>query len=240
MSQIGPFLVLLAVTAVVIACVGSLAAIYSSNPRRVRRALRKVLQGEPHALLVASGSGRGIGFNFTTNMVAVAWDAGAWCLLYRIEEFLGAELIVDEAVIARAYRGEARRALEVMRGAEQRVRLRLIFDEPRYPDFDLDLWTPTEKARRNGVTEADAIQEGNRWIARSESLFRRKPVTTAGIQPPNVEPAVASPRPAKPARAGRTPPPALDASDSQELPFDLDDAGDEAEDGEVENGLAHR
>lgn len=238
MSQIGPFLVLLGVMAAVIAAVGSFAAIYSSDARRVRRGLRRVLEGEPHALLVSSGSRRGVAFNFTSNMVAVAWDAGAWCLLYRIDEFVGAELIVDDAVIARAYRGETRKAAEVTRGAEQLVRLRLIFDDPRYPDFDLDLWTPAEGQRRNGVIEADAIQEGNRWIARSESLFRRKLTGAPTVRTPAAQTEAAdAPAPARPGRGSRAP--AADRSvDRLELPFDLDDdADDEGDDDDEEPAL---
>lgn len=232
MSQLGPFLVLLVVMTAVIAAVGSFAAVYSNDARRVRRGLRKVLQSEPHALLVASGSQRGVGFNFTSNMAAVAWDAGAWCLLYRIEEFVGAELIVDDAVVARAYRGETRRPMELTRAPDQLVRLRLIFDDPRYPDFDIDLWTPAERQRRNGIVELDAIQEGNRWIARSESLFRRKPMGSAVVRPRVEEADEPPPRRARAPRAAAPAPP----MDRMELPFDLDDDEDDEPPLRVANG----
>ena len=75
MSQLGPFLALIAVAAVVLAGLGGAMAWYNEEGRRIRRGLRKVLKGDTHALIIAYGRGRGAGFNFTSNTMAVAWDA---------------------------------------------------------------------------------------------------------------------------------------------------------------------
>lgn len=173
MDEIARLILLLALAGAALTLMGAAAIRLSDESRRIRRSLRKVLKGEPHALLVARGRGRGVGFNFTTNMMAVAWDAGAWCLLYRIDELVGAEVVVDGQVCARAHRGEARRALDTLTGADRLVRLRLVFDDPRHPDFDLDLWTPEDEARKGMPSAPEAVQEANRWIARTESLVRR-------------------------------------------------------------------
>jgi hypothetical protein len=177
--------------------------------RRIRRSLTRVLGEAPHAIVVARGRGKGVGFNFTSNQVAVAWDAGAWCLIYRLDELVGAELAVDGQVLARVYRGEPRRALDLMRGADTQVRLRLIFDEPRNPDFVLDLWLPEDETRKGAMTAAEAIQEANRWIARVESLLRR-PVPTRpapGIAAPPAAPKQQPARPAQTVRADPAPEP---------------------------------
>jgi len=167
--------------------------VWSMNEeRRLRRSLARVL-GEPaHALIVAHGRGKAVGFNFTTNQVAVAWDAGAWCLIYRLEELIGAELAVDGQVLARVYRGEPRRALDNLSGADNQVRLRLVFDDMRHPDFVMDLWLPEDERRRGAVTSAEAVAEANRWVARVEAVLRRPtprrdpPIaTTAPPQPPS-------------------------------------------------------
>ena len=113
MTQFGPFMVLIGVLAVLLAALGGVAAWYNQESRRIRRGLSRVLRAEPHALVVAQGQGRGAGFNFTSNIMAVAWDAGEWCLIYRLEELLGVELIVDAQVAGRAFRGEPRRAVDV-------------------------------------------------------------------------------------------------------------------------------
>jgi len=233
MTQLGPFLVLLVVAAVALAALGGAVAWYNEEGRRIRRGLRRVLGGENHAEIIAHGRGRGAGFNFTSNTMAVAWDAGAWCLVYKMDELQGVELIVDGQVCARAYRGEARRPLDMLGGAEKHVSLRLVFDDPRYPDFVLELWSAARASRR-GPDANDAVQEGNRWLARVESVFRRKqgpvarvreaepapePQARAPIPPPTPE----EPPPARPASA------AIPADGHQELPFDLDeDEEDEA------------
>src|ERR1700745_2784105 len=127
MTQLGPFLVLIGVVAVALAALGGVIAWYNEQGRRIRRGLRRVLKGDTHALIIAPGRGRGAGFNFTSNTMAVAWDSGGWCLIYKIAGLLGAELVVDARGAARAYRGEPRRPLDVLGGAEKQVALRLVF-----------------------------------------------------------------------------------------------------------------
>lgn len=173
MDEVARLILLLALAGVALTLMGAAAIRLSDESRRIRRSLKKVLKCEPHALLVARGRGRGVGFNFTSNTLAVAWDAGAWCLLYRIDELVGSEVVVDGQVCARAHRGEARRALDTLTGADKLVRLRLIFDDPRHPDFDLDLWMPEDDGRKGMMSAPEAVQEANRWIARTESLVRR-------------------------------------------------------------------
>jgi len=236
MTQLGPFLVLIVVAAVALAALGGAVAWYNEEGRRIRRGLRRVLRGESHAEIIAHGRGRGAGFNFTSNTMAVAWDAGAWCLVYKMDELQGVELIVDGQVCARAYRGEPRRPLDMLGGAEKQVALRLVFDDPQYADFLLELWSAARPARR-GPDANDAVQEGNRWLARVESVFRRKqgPVTRVRPPEPAPEPVREARAPApppvaeEPPPAPRAAPAAIPADGRQELPFDLDEEDEEDE-----------
>ncbi|HEY8574559.1 hypothetical protein [Phenylobacterium sp.] len=173
MDEVPRLILMLVLAGAVLTLLGALAIRLNDEARRVRRGLKKVLGAEPHALIVARGRGRGAGFDFGANRMAVAWDTGEWCLIYRIDELIGAELILDGQVAARAHRGEARRALDVLGGAEKEVRLRLIFDDPRHPEFVLVLWQTSDEARRGAPDAEDAVQEANRWIARVEALLRR-------------------------------------------------------------------
>lgn len=184
--------------------------IWSMNEtRRVRRSLARVL-GEPaHAELIAHGRGKGVGFNFSTNQMAVCWDAGGWCLVYRLEELIGAELAVDGQVLARVHRGEARRALDITSGADTQVRLRLIFDDMRHPDFVMDLWLPEDDTRKDAMTAPEAVQEANRWIARVEAVLRRP---TPRRDPPLPE-AAPPPRPPVSAPIAAEEPPPWDEDD---------------------------
>jgi hypothetical protein len=124
-------------------------------------------------------------------MLAVAWDSGGWCLLYRIDELTGTELIIDGEVTARSHRGEPRRALDLLLGADPEVRLRLIFDDPRHPDFDLVLWKPEDESRPHGRTAGEAVHEANSWIARTEALFRR-PIHPRNVAVANLPPIAAA------------------------------------------------
>ncbi|MFI4964846.1 MAG: hypothetical protein ACHP9T_05705 [Caulobacterales bacterium] len=207
MDEVTRLLVLLGVAGVAVTALAGVARWQMNEGRRVRRGLKAVLGGDVHGFLAALGRGRGVGFNFTSNRMAVVWDAGAWGLVYALDELMGAEVIVDGAVVGRVHRGEPRRALDVFDAAE-RVALRLVFDDPGSPDFVLDLWLREDEGRRDELPPAEAIAEANRWLARIEALLRR-PMTTRRAPAPVVAapPAVEDPRP--PAAA--------------EPPFDLDD-----------------
>jgi hypothetical protein len=232
MNDVLRLLVLLVVAGAAVTLVSGLAIRASDEGRQVRRGLRIMLKGDTHGLLVARGRGRGMGLNFTNYLVAVAWDRGAWGLVYRLDELMGAEAIVDDQVVARVHRGEARRASDVMGGATQRVALRLIFNDVSHPDFLLDLWLPQDEGRRDALTPAEAVEEANRWLARLEALFRQPqapPAAQTPSAPPSPPPSPAAPPPERPAAAAPAGP-----------LFDRDDdVGDHDED-EDEDGEDHR
>ncbi len=222
MDETARLLLWLALAGTAVTFAGSAAIWFMDEERRIRRAFRHVLKLPADAVIVANG--RGVGFNFARNLAAVAWDQGAWCLVYRIDELVGAELIVDGEVRARAYRGEPRRALERTTPGAGQITLRLVFDDARYPDFEIAMWSPGDEARRRAPSPAEAIQEANRWIARVEAILRRAapprpaaapPPPQAQAPPPRVAPptheappwdAQAEPSP-RPAAAARREPP---------------------------------
>ena len=173
MSELARLLLFVAIAGSAVTFLGSLAIWYGDEDRRIRRALRNVLKSEPEGVVVARGRGRGAGFSFSTNLLAVAWDRGGWCLIYRLEELVGAELLVDGQVMGRVFRGEGRRAIDHVAPQAQTVTLRLIFDDPRNPDFALDLWAPGDETRRESKSPAELMQEANRWLARCEAIVRR-------------------------------------------------------------------
>lgn len=201
MDELPRLLLLLALVGVAVTLLGSAVIWYMDEGRRVRRALRNVLRGVPEAVVVARGRGKGAGFSFTSGLAAVAWDSGAWCLVYRIYELVGVEIIVDGEVVARAFRGEPRKALDHLASEASRVTLRLIFDDPNHPDFELDLWRAGDELKRKPSTPAEAIQEANRWLARAEAILRRPNAPRAK------EPTVAAPPPPPPAVAPWEPEP---------------------------------
>jgi hypothetical protein len=222
MDDLVRLLVLLGLAGLGLTVAGAVALWHMDEGRRIRRGLKVILGGELHGYLVARGRGRGLGFNFSRNQLAVAWDHGAWGLVYRIDELRGAEVIADGMVAGRVFRGETRRALDSLGGAEERVTLRLVFDDVAHPEFLLDLWLAADESRRDAWTAADALEEANRWLARLEALFRRP---GAPVAPPAAAP---QPQPA-PVVAASSPPATDDDPPWDE--DDVDEAENEGEDG---------
>ncbi|OYU70009.1 MAG: hypothetical protein CFE28_08375 [Alphaproteobacteria bacterium PA2] len=186
MKEIPQLLLLLVLAGIAVTAAGSLVAWYMQEVHTLARAMKRVLGGRPDAMIIAHGRGRAAGFNFANDTCAVAWDAGNWCLVYRIEELAGAEVMVDGIVVARAFRNEPRKALDQTVPDANRVTLRLIFDDPHHPDFELDLWVVGDEIRRRGeATATGAIKEANRWMARAEAILRRPGAPkAAAVRPP--------------------------------------------------------
>jgi hypothetical protein len=224
MDEVTRLLALLGVAGIAVTILAGIARWQMNEGRRVLRGLRTVLKGDTHGYLVALGRGRGVGFNFTRNQVAVVWDSGAWGFVYALDELMGAEVIVDGVVVGRAHRGESRRALDAF-DAVERVALRLIFDDPSQPDFVLDLWLPEDEGLRDELPPGEAIAEANRWLARIEALLRR-PITTR--RSPMAAAAPAPPVVAPPAAAVAEPPPfQLDGGRAPQADEDEDENEDE-------------
>jgi len=217
MSDLARLILLLVLAGGVLTALGGAAIWHMEEGRRVRRALRRVLGANPEGLLLAPGTGRGTAFAFASGALAVAWDSGAWCLVYQLDDLVGAELTADGEVVGRVHRGEARRALDRAPRDARHITLRILFDDPAHPDFELELWD-ADAPRREGsaATAAGAVQEANRWLARAEAILRRQAGPAAAPAPP---PARTVPRPA--------PPPTPEEDDDD---FDDDDAEARADD----------
>src|SRR5580693_9902637 len=115
----------------------TLGVVLLDERRRLKAAFRAGLEAEPDAAIIAYGTGRGAAMSFGAALVVTAWDHGGWRLTYPLEALMGAEVDIDGEVAARVMRGEPRRLLDRPGGAQREVRLRLIFDDPRHPDFEL-------------------------------------------------------------------------------------------------------
>jgi hypothetical protein len=185
MDELARLLALLALVGAALTLAGAAWVWLMDEPRRIRRTLAKALGVAPQPMLAVRGRGVGVGFDLTAGRLAVTWDRGGWSLTYRLEELIGAELVVDRQVAARAFRGESRRPLDQFAPPEARVRLRLLFDDPSHPDFDLDLWLAEDAGLRGRLDPEDALAEANRWMARLEALLRRtaSPRSRAAVAP---------------------------------------------------------
>src|SRR3989344_5951467 len=110
MDEVARLLTLLALLGGAMTLLGGACVWFLDEARRIRRTLTQALGAMPQPMLVARGRGVGIGFDLTRNLVVVTWDRGGWQLTYRLDELVGAELIVDRQGAGRPLRGAARRA----------------------------------------------------------------------------------------------------------------------------------
>lgn len=173
MHEMSWVLALLAATGVAVALMIGVARWRDDPSRRVRRGLRVILGADVPAVLIAPARGRGVGFNFKSSQVAVAWSRGEWGFLYGLGELRGAEAIVDGQVVCFAYRGQGSRTLNRVAGPARRVALRLLFDDPAYPHFLLDLWRRADEGHPDALSPDEALAEAGRWLARIETLLNR-------------------------------------------------------------------
>ena len=220
MHDLARLLLTLALAGTVVTFLGSLILWATNEERRIGAALKRVLGGPSEATIIARGRARGAGLSVTTGLFATAWDKGDWCMVYRLDEVTGAELLIDGEVAARVFRGENRKALDRVPATAREVTLRLVFDDPVNADFDLQLWAAGDETRRDAPTAASCAQAANQWLARVEAIVRR----------PRAAPVVsASPPPPAPKVAKRAPPPPPPADD-EAPPWDEDEDVDDPDD----------
>jgi len=163
---------LIALCAAAVVAAVALGVVLLNETRRLKAAFRAGLEAEPDAAIIAHGTGRGAAMSLTSGLVVTAWDRGGWRLTYPLEALVGAEVDIDGEVAARVMRGEPRRLLDRPGAAQREVRLRLIFDDPRHPDFELTLW-PCRESRASPQMPRDAAAEANRWVGRVEAVLKR-------------------------------------------------------------------
>lgn len=137
--------------------------------RRLRRSLRRVLQGVPECEALDVTEGRAAGLDFQSESLAVLWRNGNSGLLYGFHEIEGGELIVDGKVLARARRDEPRRLLDEFSPNSERVTLRLVFADHRFPEFELELFGPRSLLADAG----EGVRLGRRWLSHIEAVLKR-------------------------------------------------------------------
>lgn len=164
---------LLAIAAAATTLVGSAVVYFLEETRRLTRIAWRVLGGQPDGVIVAQGRDAAAAFRVASNQMLVMRDGGGNALLYKLSLLRGAELIIDDEVVARVAAGEPRRSIDRLPKAAEQVVFRLFFDDARYPEFTLDLWLPSDAARRNARNVTEILKEARAWIGRAEAILRR-------------------------------------------------------------------
>ena len=129
--------------------------------------------------------------------------------VYAINDLIGIEVFVNDRVVARVLRHGPHKMLDDIAPEVHRVTIRLIFDDPSHPDYELVLWDPHDALTPRAEGPRAAMETARKWFYHVEAIIRRPLPEKAKGTPP----APMAPEPAKAASAtsgDKTPPPRKD------------------------------
>ncbi|WP_018081895.1 hypothetical protein [Asticcacaulis benevestitus] len=131
---------------------------------------------------------------------------------YTMHDLLGIEIFVDDRIIGRVLRSGPHKMLDDIAPVVNRVTMRLIFDDPADPDFELVLWDPHDNLTARAEGPRAAMNNARKWFYHVEAVLRR----TAAAPAPKAPPASAPPPSPPPFMAATAapvvPPPAATTS----------------------------
>jgi len=160
---------------------------WMESERRLRRAMKNALENAPDMLAIAPAEGKAAGLDLVNEQMAVLWNRGAIGLVFDFAEVEGGEIIVDGHVVTRVRRHYGRKELDVLVEDAETVILRLMFNSPQCPEFEISLWRAhwsTDAAPQNVHASAttgpsqtrsagEGLRQGRRWLAHIEALAKR-------------------------------------------------------------------
>jgi|GEM_PF-913427 len=116
--------------------------------------------------------------------------------VYAITEIIGMEVFVNNKVSARIIRGGAHKMFDDIAPQVDRVTIRLMFNDPAKPDFELILWDPNDALTARPEGPRAAMETARRWFYHLEAIIR-KPLAEIEkeLAPPAPPPAPESPPP---------------------------------------------
>jgi hypothetical protein len=161
--------------------------------RRLARALNTALGKTADAVVYDLGGHKAAGLDFTAGDLAIMWNTGAQGLVFAFDEIEGAELIVDERVVARAQKGESRKVLNETHAQASKVTLRLMFDDVETPEFEVNLFGDISHNPVHAKTADEAVRIGRKWLSHIDAVIKRMPTEDRSPYPPEEPEAVAEP-----------------------------------------------
>ncbi len=120
--------------------------------------------------------------------------------IYPVAELMGIEVFVDDKVVARVLRNGPHKMLDDIAPQVNRVTMRMMFDDPAHPDFELVLWDPHDALTARAEGPRAAMETARRWFYHVEAILRRPAPEKPKPLPP------AHPSAPEPAKTGDKPP----------------------------------
>lgn len=182
-----------AFAALLLTLVASGALWWYESTRRLTRGLTAAIGKAPDAIIFDTGTKKAAGLDFTHGDLAILWDLGRHGLVFTFDEIEGAELIVDERVVARTQKGEPRRVLEETYPGASRVVLRLIFNDLETPEFEVTLFGDLTTHAAYPKTASEAVQLGRKWLSHIDAVIKRTPPKAQPVRATAPEPQIERP-----------------------------------------------
>jgi hypothetical protein len=143
--------------------------------RRLGRAINTALGKVADATIYDISSKSAAGLDFSNGDLAIMWQTGENGLVFTFSEIEGAELIVDEKVVARAQKGEHRRVLDETFAQARHVVLRLMFNDIELPEFEIVIYGTVVTDPVFPKTASEAVRLGRKWLSHIDAVIKRHP-----------------------------------------------------------------
>ncbi len=212
------------------ACLAILVILYRiyetrvEQPKKLEDEVKEALGGiRPDVESIEPVRHAAAAISYSANKIVIVREFGKKpTRVYSIAELFGMEVFADGKIFARVVRAGSNKPLDT--GSYKAiddispqvtvVTMRLIFDDPTHPEYELDLWTPRDALTARAEGPHAAMVTARKWFHHIEAILRRPvpevpravpPVNPVAPEPLKVAAPVAAPSPDRPA-----PPPRAD------------------------------
>ena len=165
------------------------------QPRKLEDEVREALAGaKPEVESIEPVRKAALAISYAANKIVIIRDFGKKpTRLYTVNDLVGIEVFVNDKVVARILRSGPHKMFDDIAPEVHRVTIRLVFDDPSHPDYELVLWDPHDALTARAEGPRAAMETARKWFYHVEAIIRRpqpreiKPVPTS--PPPVPEPA---------------------------------------------------
>jgi hypothetical protein len=105
-----------------------------------------------------------------------------------LKHLSGAEIFVDNKVLARTQRGGAQKMIDEIPRDLAKVSVRLMYDTPADPSFEIIIWSPNDKRTAMAEGPVAAFETARKWFYVVDAYLRKPapaPVTVVAAPPPS-------------------------------------------------------
>lgn len=206
-----PALVILSAAALAILFI--LYRIYETRvdePRKLEDEIKEALEGaRPDVESIEPVRKAAIAIAYNADKIVIVRDFGKKPRrVYGIKDLIGIEVFIDNRLVARVLRAGPHKMLDDIAPQVNKVTIRLIFDDPANPDYELVLWDPHDALTARAEGPRAAMETARKWFYHVEAILRRPASKDIKTPPPTVP----APEPAKAAASAKLPAPDAEAA----------------------------